>query len=209
MVENAIFLIGGALIGAMVGGTATIIAANIRARRNEKLKEISLRNKEIEKKYLSIYQLYKDLVDAYNSTKRLRRVLRATAIRFMEESQGVKIKGVLRHPYDEQMEQLIDTQLHLEFYARYVESNLHVLDDIQSITPYLKTASKYLSNIVSEYEESWSVFSGEPSICPISKLPGLEDFLLPYKEARNYYEKFRKPYEKMLGELEKVSLEMK
>ena len=123
------------------------------------------RERELRENKKSIQRkLYSDITKAYNSAKKVRRLIRAKALITNDsktDGEGFKLRIVKRGPYEEQMEALNDIQLKFEFFRHEVESSPD-LYKASNLSKHLRTIEKYLGKIVSEYESSLREFSGDP-----------------------------------------------
>ncbi len=189
----------GTVLGLVIGALLATLVAIIRAQWNSYIKQE-------DKRRTRQYNVYSDLVSAYNDTKRFRRLLRAKGILRTKHEIDAETKEVLRSDYDEQMASLNDTQLQLEFYCRYLKSNQAQFNDFPDVDRLLRPAKDYLGKLVKEYEDSRSLFSGEPLRCELRQLPELEDCLRPYKESKNYAENFKEPFKELLTEIESIHI---
>lgn len=118
---------------------------------------------------------FSDLVESYHEAKRLRRLLRAKAVRMGSSS----TKDIVdRDQYDSLLQRLNDVQLQWEFYVRYAKGNPDIYDAAgPKLVANLGPAEKFLGKVISEWEEKLATFSGEPPVQRLAELPKLAQFI--------------------------------
>ena len=160
----------------------TARASKERELRDERNRQETARADE-ERRQAEVRRLFLDthsaLVAAYNSAKRVRRLLRARAI--TESPGGDSL--VRREPYDTLLEALVDAQLTFESQIHRIEANKDVFaglseDDIES----LKSIESYLGKIIKEHGSLLRHFGAEDTQS-LAALERLKEFIRPYKRA--------------------------
>ena len=115
-----------------------------------------------------------DILRSYNEVKRLRRLLRAQAVRPTAKDPNAI---VYRDEYGALLKSLNDAQLQLETHARLIEGNPDQYPNSEILIRNVRTAEKYLGNIITEWEEHLACFSGTPPQKRLADLPALKCFL--------------------------------
>jgi hypothetical protein len=159
------------------------------------------RQREIKDQHKNeLMELRRDLVNAYNRIKCIRRLLRARAQR------GGKIRDpntvIRRSVYEELMGELNEIQLRLEGYKRRVrgEEQIFRSDGVSfDLENSLDKMEKYLNDIISEYETALRPFEEDPDYLSASKLEKLREFIAPRMDEKdireNIYVAFRQALE--------------
>lgn len=153
-------------------------------------------------------EFQEELIKAYNSSKCIRRMLRAEARSSIPDTGGMAIKA---EPYSKQMQKLNDVQLKFEFLKK--ESiNTDLFRDapnLSDLNSLLASIEGYLHDIISEYEQSYDKFSDD-NLCPVEKLPLLSEFIYSPAEheqksiSDNFKNKFKKPADKAMEDMLKI-----
>lgn len=118
---------------------------------------------------------FSDIVESYHEVKRLRRLLRARAVR-MGPSGAKDI--VDRDEYDTLLQRLNDVQLQCEFYVRYAKGNKDIYGAAgPELVANLGQAEKFLGKVISEWEKKLARFAGDPPALPLSDLSDLAQFI--------------------------------
>lgn len=124
---------------------------------------------------------FSDIVESYHEVKRLRRLLRAKAVRM--EPNGAK-DIVDRDEYDKLLQRLNELQLRCEFYVRYAVGNQDIYGAAgPEIVVNLGLAEKFLGKLISEWEDKLVTFSGEPPVQYLAELPKLTQFIAEANEG--------------------------
>lgn len=152
-----------------------------------------------------------NLIEAYNSTKRIRRLLRAEARHIYNTNNEI---GVKHKPYCRLMRDLIDVQLKFEFLKKEVEiTDLFIgISELRGLNSQLSSAEKYLHDIIEEYEESYNSFSGN-DICPLKKLPRVAEFIYSpiqhnqLKISDDFRDEFKVPSDEAMIQLLKILID--
>jgi hypothetical protein len=117
-------------------------------------------------------------IDAYNRTKRARRLLRGRAISTRGET-----KVVLAEEYDKWFDAINDAQLDLESLVHDIKTSEKAFSRPELLRESLRSMEKYLNDLITEYERSRALFSCDGHTLPLDQLPKLTNFLLPGKFA--------------------------
>jgi hypothetical protein len=139
---------------------------------------------------------------AYASTKRARRLLRATALSGASASTppyyGTDDSRtiVLLEPYDEHLQALNDTQLELEILAKDGQANTTAFSNGQEITTAIKDMDECLKKVIKEYETMrGGFFSLDPPAKNVSEMCKLSDFVRS-RSVSSIFSTFVKQYER-------------
>jgi hypothetical protein len=120
-------------------------------------------------------KIFSDLVETYNETKRVRRLLRAQARSWDEKSKEYVVD---KAEYVTLLQRLNDAQLQFEFYARYTKGNQKIFGiNSQKIAANIKLAEKYIGKIISEWEDNLPTFHGDPAAKLLDELTILHKFI--------------------------------
>ena len=162
--EDVFKLLAQLILVSGIGGIISVALAEFtRARENRQ------QLRDLQRKAFS------DLVEAYHEVKRLRRLLRAKAVRLGPSG---KKEIVDRDEYDTLLQRLNDVQLQCEFYKRYAEGNQDIYGAAgPKLVANLDQAEKFLGKVITEWEDNLASFSEEPPALPLSKLPKLDLFI--------------------------------
>jgi hypothetical protein len=151
------------LLLVVIGGVGTFFLSEY-SKHKEAQREKWAKEQDLQREF------YEGLFKAYNTAKKVRRVLRAKA-HLRDE------KKIAMAPYNELMGQLIDSQLQFELLKKLAPIVFYKVDD--SIDEYvsvrcaLETIEKYLNHIVDEYEHKYEDAESKS----ISELKWLEGFI--------------------------------
>jgi hypothetical protein len=154
----------------LIGNIVLVIIRDFEERRKEWLAKRDLLQSD----------LTDGLLELYSRVKGARRRLRASVTEGQIETQK----------YDEQLQDISDTQLALEGYKREAEGGVRAGLLPKSLPDELKSMEEYLGNLVTEYEGAHS--SKETDI-PLAKLPSLMEFIGPYAKS-DFRSMFVHPY---------------
>jgi len=172
-----------------------------KAREQNRLLEEKAQEQRSTKRDLQI-GFYTKFIGAYNSAKRARRILRATA---RESAQGMILVRI--NPYGKELQTLIDIQLQFETLIDEVEARPDLFFSIgnaNNLKSNLSSIEEYLNDIVDEYENLYQIQTGNSSSLPITKLPKLAEFIGKYRNAVDFQNRFKKPAREITGELLKL-----
>jgi hypothetical protein len=147
--------------------------------------------------------MHAELLQAYNRAKIVRRVLRAKLGSVITVDPDKKVAAT---DYEEQMEELSDSQLTFEVYAKRAKEPGLWFKDANALARSLEKIEKYLNEIVKEYEREYSKFIGDPPVRRLGELPMLMEFIGPYKQATEFQEKFKYPVREALHAIGKAML---
>lgn len=189
------------LLLVVIGGAVTLVFTIYTKLTEQKSKE---KEKENEKRFECKkvqHKFHNDFVQSYNSIKLLRRMFRARTRLLYKDQQGNKTVAINTKLFDIQMQELTKLQLQFEFYIDEAESNPNLFPDRNvnnSLQTKMKMMRDYLNELVTEYEDCYKLFPNEHYITnietiPLTELPKLAEFIISYKNAINFKEKFRKP----------------
>lgn len=145
----------------------------------------------------ALQQAYTDLLASYNGAKRVRRLLRGTAIH--GDVHAADASASLSE-YRRLIETLIDIQLDLEALKRRGRAGLWV--ELKGVAEEAEKMEKYLGRIIGEYENQ------SPSavdIVPLNSLPRLAEFVGPYRDAKEFRSRFMTPHTRALRDLSSAS----
>jgi hypothetical protein len=148
--------------------------------------------------------MHAELLQAYNRAKVVRRALRAKLGTVITIDSDTKVAAT---DYEEQMEELSDSQLTFEVYAKRAKEPGLWFRDANALARSLDKIEKYLNEIVKEYQQEYAKFTGDPPARPLGNLPKLMEFIGPYKQAVEFQEKFKYPVREALQALGKVMLQ--
>lgn len=151
-----------------LGAAATMVYADLSWAREKR-----------EQKREILRDTLRQLIEAYNECKRVRRLLRAKAI--CTDHSGKKF--VRRDRYDVLLERLNDAQLRLEFYKRYVRWNADLFEEAVGMAEHLEAGEKYLNRVVAEWEEATQECSSAESTRDLERLPKLKELIASAKEG--------------------------
>lgn len=143
-------------------------------------------------------ELRKNIIQAYNEAKGVRRILRGAARCYLPNQNETIIT---REPYDKQMQALISTQLQFETLKVEVDSLSTLFSgkiDLTILLSNLVYIEKYLNDIIGEYEDLYKNYPYDAPTIPISKLPKLGEFIGKYKNAIDFQEKFQEPAHQLI-----------
>jgi len=174
------------LLITVVGGALFEIQKEIQRERDRRAAERNLQRQRLE-----------DCVKAYNVAKKVRRLLRAKAIK------GDPTAHVDRDPYDELMQDLMDAQLEFEALVARVEGNQTLFPHPRLKTD-LNTMGDYLKGVLKDYETCLSKFSGSPQTLPLASASSLAEFTDRYKEGRPFDLEFKQPFHRVTKILENL-----
>jgi hypothetical protein len=170
------------LLTIVLGGAVALLYKQIEAERARNEAERPLQR-----------QLHTEIVQAYNATKKIRRLLRADA-----SDSHIRVEF-----YDKQLQLLIDAQLSFESFVSRIRSNPKLFSRAPELEVKLKSVEKYLNHIVTEYEQNLSLIREQDEV-PLSRLPLLGEYIGPLKSATAFKSQFTIPFREALADLEKL-----
>ena len=135
------------------------------------LEELNRAREQRDAMRAQLRQTLADILRSYNEVKRLRRLLRAQAVRPNAKDPNAI---VYRDEYGALLKSLNDAQLQLETHARLIEGNPDQYPNSEILIRNVRTAEKYLGNIITEWEENLASFSGTPPQKRLADLPFLQ-----------------------------------
>ena len=177
------------LIG-VIGGALSLFYQNVQRQREIREAERGLQR-----------QLLREVIQAYNDAKRVRRLLRAKA----RDNPAMKDTLVRAQPYDEQMQILLDVQLDFEAFKHQAQSNSLLFPADSGVQADLDSIEKYLNEIVGEYETHFSLFTGgPPPTLPLARLCKLKDFIAKRQDGTHFDKRFKGPFHSVVAALQKL-----
>jgi hypothetical protein len=186
------------LVAVLGGGVSLIYQAFNREadRRTEWLRREEERAealRETRQRYL------RDLIAHYNTAKRVRRLLRASALTGGSDRND---RGVRLARYDELLQAVLEAQLALETMARTISAEGGVLGADRQPAAWLDTSAAYLRLLITEYENSMPVAVGTE--VELRTLPELADFIGPYADSDRFRHEFIHPMHGVMAALERL-----
>jgi len=143
------------------------------------------------------------LIKAYGGGKKVRRLLRATAILGL----GTENALVLKEPYERQMERLMDVQLEFEALNHQAENSPDLFS--KALADDLEKMEKYLNKVLKDYEESPNKFKDTKPL--LTELKHVEEFVAMLKgkteqekKETAFYSQFAEPFKKGVAELQRL-----
>jgi hypothetical protein len=131
----------------------------------------------------------KNFLSAYNSSKRIRRILKARVLD--ADKSTIKVES-----YNEQMLTLIDVQLRFEYLKKEVE-NTDLFLSVRDMAFDLYSIESSLNYVIDEYEKTYPMMNGITSF-PISDLEYLKDFIARPKRSKYFGPMFFDPADRVL-----------
>jgi hypothetical protein len=165
--------------------TAREAVANTEATARERERQAARRR--------SLLQMRVDLVKAYNKTKAIRRLLRASRLR---AANGTVV--IRREEYVSLLQRLSLAQLEFESYVELVISDRILFPSSEELRTHLEAVEGYLNDIVSEFEEAWNVFA-DGDQATVNDFQKLEDFIRPLTRDQGFDANFKEPFRKALA----------
>ncbi len=149
-------------------------------------------------------QFLADLLEVYQAAMKVRRLLQAKA---REHIPATTVMLVHANPYEEQMLALLD--VHLDFQS--LESRAETISLSRPITAKLaanlRSIDKYFNEIVSEYADHFSAFTGQPPTRQLNELGHVADFIAKYNPESTFAIAFRKPFRAAVATLQGVIIQ--
>ena len=139
-----------------------------------------------------------DLIKAYSDTKRARRILMSNRL----------ADGILTYQiYDEQIRNVITTQLAIELIAHQIKTHeAYFGKQVKSIIDNVTRMEKYLGGIIGEYKDVLKEEAQIPTILSVASLPNLNSSMGKEKEENNFGKEFVEPYRSAVAEIRKQVL---
>jgi hypothetical protein len=163
------------------------------------LNQLYLKQRDLDYQHqVLLRQIYTELFNAYNTTKRIRRILRAQV--------GIDISGnkinqnaqISKSEYKKQIDILIDAQLIFELYAKKSNESWIWFENGEKLAKACDSVEKYLNKIISEYEKKLCRFpGGDNSAMSITHLSKLAEFIGPSKKAVEFESEFKEAFQKI------------
>ena len=142
-------------------------------------KKRDLDRKSLEYRETLLLSILSRAMEAYGRAKKARRLLRGRALSTRDQT-----RVVLADQYDLCFDMLNDAQLDLENIARDVETSAKAFSQPSELVKHLRSMDAYLNELIGEYEDSRSRFSGNGPALPLDELPLLEEFLKRAKDSK-------------------------
>lgn len=146
--------------------------------------------------------LSRGLIEIYNDSKRIRRLLRARAMKINENESAAT--ELIVSSYDSLMQELNDVQLSFETQKRLVEADAVLSAVAPEVSKCLGSIEKYLNEIIQEYEKNLPSISDE--LVALANLKFLKEYIGPYAEAKDFKKKFKEPFLEALAALKRAQL---
>lgn len=186
------------LVAVLGGGVSlTYQAFNREAdRRAERLRQQEERSealRQTRQRYL------RDLIAHYNTVKRARRLLRASALAGGPDQPDRRVRIVR---YDELLQGVLDAQLALETMARTMGVEGGLFEEDPGLTTSLNKAEAYLRSLITEYEDVMPGADGAE--IGLTTMPELADFIGPYAESARFRHEFVHPAHAVMAALERL-----
>jgi hypothetical protein len=119
------------------------------------------------------------LTRAYNDTKKVRRILKASTV--LKEEGSRKTYEISCTKYEEQIQKLMDPQLEYEFYKKQLDASDGVFTNTKEVRKQLEELEGYLNYIIDEYDSKNGAYkklkNQYSSSVPTKKLKMLDNFL--------------------------------
>jgi hypothetical protein len=138
-------LLADLIIAAGIGGVATLILDEVNASRERRAANRSL-----------LLTTLGELVGLYNEAKRVRRLLRAHAVRPDSDDANAY---VLKEPYDSLLQRLNEAQLKLEAQLRLLRGSQTQYPEAARLLDLLGKSEEYLGKITGEWERRLGHFN--------------------------------------------------
>ncbi|SDI38748.1 hypothetical protein SAMN04487926_11623 [Paraburkholderia steynii] len=179
------------LLIVVIGGALSFVYDEFQYARDISAKQFEADSAVREAQRVLQREFLKDVIQAYNAAKKVRRLLRARAIH----------KGIVyKEAYDEHMQALMDIQL--EFEAFRIRTENQTL--FPGLEGKLKSIEEYLGNVLRDYERYFSSFAGQPPTHPLAPLQNLEEFTASFKPMTRFSEQFKKPFHEIVDALQNL-----
>jgi hypothetical protein len=148
-------------------------------------------------------EMHKELLDAFNKAKMVRRELRARL--------GTKDKvnpafRITAEEYEKQMARLGESQLVFEVYAKRALDQGLWFKGAHDLGNALDELERYLNKILKEYQEKLVIFNGDPPDLEIDQLEYLVEFIGPYTKKSSFEREFKFRIRDALGALGSAGL---
>jgi len=181
------------LLLVVIGGALSFLYQEFQHQREQREAELVLQR-----------QFLADLLEVNHAAMKVRRLLQAKAREYVP---ATKVTLLHAKPYEEQMLALID--VHLDFQS--LESRAESISLSHPITAELaanlRSIDKYLSDIVSEYADHFSAFTGQPPTRQLNELRHVADFIAKFNPKSTFFDAFRKPFRAAVGTLQWVIIQ--
>lgn len=144
------------------------------------------------------------LVKGYVNTKRLRRLLRATAKQDGISTTDNPWTAVPVAHYEKYLEELNQTQLDFEVLNRRVQVFATAFQRSDALVTYVKEMSEYLDALVSEYERFRARIQPYSDQVRLDTLPVLKGFL--FRKSESTFSSFTAPFHQAVQVIQASSL---
>jgi hypothetical protein len=136
-------------------------------------------------------QFLGDVLEAYKAAKKVRRLLRAKARKYIPET---RVALVDAKPYEEQMLFLLDIQLDFESLKRRAKSISRSPPINTELAVKLESIEKYLNHIVDEYSDHFSEFTGQPPRRQLNEICHVAEFIAKRDPQSKFATEFQEPF---------------
>lgn len=148
-------------------------------------------------------EMHAELLQAYNRAKTVRRNLRAKVGTMTVANLNAEVTA---KDYEEEMEELSDSQLAFEVYAKRANEPWLWFRGGRKLAGSLQKIEGYLNEIVKEYQREFAKFTGNPPTRKLCHLRKLAEFIGPYEQTKEFQECFKYPMRDALQALGKIRL---
>jgi len=192
------------LLLVVIGGALSVVYQEFQRHRDDEAKQREQDAARREAERVLQRQFLADLVEVYQAAMKVRRLLQAKA---REHIPATTVMLVHANPYEEQMLALLD--VHLDFQS--LESRAETISLSRPITAKLaanlRSIDKYFNDIVSEYADHFSAFTGQPTTRQLNELGHVADFIAKYNPESTFAIAFRKPFRAAVATLQGVIIQ--
>jgi len=192
------------LLLVVIGGALSVVYQEFQRHRDDEAKQREQDAARREAERVLQRQFLADLVEVYQAAMKVRRLLQAKA---REHIPATTVMLVHANPYEEQMLALLD--VHLDFQS--LESRAETISLSRPITAKLaanpRSIDKYFNEIVSEYADHFSAFTGQPPTRQLNELGHVADFIAKYNPESTFAIAFRKPFRAAVATLQGVIIQ--
>ena len=193
------------LLLVVIGGALSVVYQEFQRHRDDEAKQRGARRCQAGGRACSATTIpCADLLEVYQAAMKVRRLLQAKA---REHIPATTVMLVHANPYEEQMLALLD--VHLDFQS--LESRAETISLSRPITAKLaanlRSIDKYFNDIVSEYADHFSAFTGQPPTRQLNELGHVADFIAKYNPESTFAIAFRKPFRAAVATLQGVIIQ--
>lgn len=182
------------LLLVVLGGAISLVYKEFSSERNAvRAIQERLRN-EAQRRRERWMALSRDLIETYSNSKRIRRLLRARALkkRGGGSPEGVAAEMMLDVAvYDKLIQELNDVQLSFETQARLAEADTSLETVAPGTRKHLRSIEKYLNRIIQENEDNLPTFTADS--VSLKSLPALKKYVGSYRDLHEFKAEFKEP----------------